>query len=276
VLVACAGAEDPAGADSEVKAASARKTTRIFVNFDDVELRAAPPQEEATPATDDATKDLSSTVTGRIARCSEEVVSPAARKRIVKQVEAYYADFDVELTTERPKSGDYTMVVIGCRTPTTRLVKELAEGEEMPGGIAGLDCRDANRRGVAIVFADANASALFSELGEATYGRKTTAKDFETLIAHSAAHELGHSFGLSHVDTADSIMFFVGMASAATGTAGWKAGPKFLTSDPMLEKCGFPSDVQETDPEMLKVVGFPFKNEDPHAALLHVLGPKRP
>lgn len=104
----------------------------IFVNFDGVVLTPAP--------VDDATLDQS--VLG------DDVGMPLAsygvgpkRDEVMAFMAEYWAPFDVGVTSTRPASGDYTMIVV---TPTNPFGGA--------GGIAPLDCDNANPRTVGLVF----------------------------------------------------------------------------------------------------------------------------
>lgn len=105
-------------------------------------------------------------------------------KDVLEELKLLYGDVAVEFVTERPADGDYTMVMVGGQGvgigntgPTGSTV-----------GIAPLDCKNSNKNDVATVF-----------------GNKITPSPKN--LAYVIAHELGHTFGLEHVDDDTDIMY---------------------------------------------------------------------
>ncbi|MEN9800497.1 MAG: hypothetical protein RL653_4194 [Pseudomonadota bacterium] len=104
----------------------------------------------------------------------------AARKAaILTHLRNYFAAYHVTFTTTRPASGPYTMAVVSPSTITTT-----------SHGIAPLDCGNSNRNDIVFVYR-ANNTRRFPNAA---------------LIARAVAHELGHSFGLSHVTGTSQVM----------------------------------------------------------------------
>jgi hypothetical protein len=130
----------------------------IFVNFDGVVL---------TPAeVDDATLDQS--------MLADDIGLPLAaygdgpkQDQIMTALAGYFAPFDVGVTSTRPASGDYTMIVV---TPTNPF-----GGGVM--GISPLDCDNANHRTVGFVFGSIDDGFPAEDVGAA--------------IAHIVADGLG-------------------------------------------------------------------------------------
>jgi hypothetical protein len=100
---------------------------------------------------------------------------------IIAELKLLFMKVGVELVTTRPASGDYTMAMIGGDGSGV-----VASGGDAVG-ISPLDCKNSNKNDIVLIFAE--------KLGG-------SAKD----IAYVIAHELGHSFGLEHVEDATSIM----------------------------------------------------------------------
>lgn len=99
--------------------------------------------------------------------------SSSGRTTILANLRTFYAGYNVVFTTQRPSSGDYTMVVI---SPTT--------GPHH--GVAPQNCDNSNPNDIAFVHKIGSTSA--------------------DTISRYAAHELGHSFGLAHVVDSTDIM----------------------------------------------------------------------
>lgn len=153
----------------------------VFLNFDGATLKRGQ---------SDATNNSTSLVTGNsvdypamdFSRYSDKETGKAA---ILKEMKLLYLDFAVKFVTERPTSGQYSMVMIGGSGSGTVIA-----GSGSAVGVAPLDCGNNNRSDVVLVLSGRMKSA--------------GAKD----IAMVAAHELGHSFGLEHVKDPSDIMYY--------------------------------------------------------------------
>jgi hypothetical protein len=138
----------------------------IFVNFDGIVLIGA--------ETDDATMDQSMLADDTGMPWGSYGVGPK-RDEIMIALAGYFAPFDVGVTSTRPESGDYTMIVV---TPTN----------PFGGGVVGispLDCNNANPNNVGFVFG-------------------SIADPFPAeVVAASIAHVVADSLGLEHTDSGD-------------------------------------------------------------------------
>lgn len=112
-------------------------------------------------------------------------------KTIACQFRNIYSPYDVSVVTERPVTGDYTMVVFGGRP------QDVCAPDEA-NGIAYTDPGNANPNQIAFVFA-----GLPFQLDE---------------LARVAAHEGGHTLGLFHIDRIADVMY-----PTASGTS-WGKG----------------------------------------------------
>jgi hypothetical protein len=115
----------------------------------------------------------------------------ARKTAILHHLRNYFAAWHVTFTTTRPASGPYTMAVVSPSTITT--------GSH---GIAPLDCGNRNRNDIVFVYR-ANNTRRFPNAA---------------LIARAVAHELGHSFGLSHVTGTSQVMQYAS-SGASFGVA---------------------------------------------------------
>ena len=103
---------------------------------------------------------------------------------ILKECKILYLDFAVKWVTERPTSGDYTMVMVGGSGTGTVIAGSSAIG------VAPLDCKNSNKNDIVVI------------LSEKIRGSRGLD------IALVIAHELGHSFGLEHMDNKKDIMYY--------------------------------------------------------------------
>jgi hypothetical protein len=146
----------------------------VFVNFGGPTIR------HCSNYCSDATTNRSFAIGQAMKRSSvnfEPYTNAAGRRTILANLRAWFRPNHVTFTTTRPAQGPYTMLVI---SPTYW----------DHHGVAPLDCGNANRSDIAFVFRAGRSSFYTSA----------------TKIAQAAAHELGHSFGLSHVTGAGQIM----------------------------------------------------------------------
>ena len=116
----------------------------------------------------------------------------AARAQIVRIIEEAFGPYDVYVTTSRPAAGPYTMVIV---SPTW--------GPHH--GVAPLDCGNRNASDIAFVY----------EIGGSSPG----------WIGQAAVHELGHSFGLSHVTSGADFMQWASSGRAFTRSSYDHAHP---------------------------------------------------
>jgi hypothetical protein len=147
----------------------------IYLNFEGVGITQG--------AADDATANVSSMGAGTIPAFDWTIAHQLA---IVSLVSSYLSPFRVEVVLDRPATGPYAMVVIGGRAADLGL----------PGGVLGIAAQDCEADPV-----DRSIAFVFSE--------EFPVDDYEG-VALSVADQLGHGFGLSHVDRCEDVMDPVG------------------------------------------------------------------
>jgi len=149
---------------------SAAERPRIFINFDGADLR-----KTEVFAEDDARNDTSWLFGGHFERYGDEMTATA----ILQAVRRDFAPYDLELTSQRPSSGAYTMALV---TPTN----------PVGGGVIGyapVDCWNAVSPNN-VIFAFHSPDDGFS-----TAARGTT-----------VSQEVAHSFGLEHSESDADVM----------------------------------------------------------------------
>ena len=107
--------------------------------------------------------------------------TPTQRQLIVDLVKAYYEPFDVQIVTQQPASGPYSMNLIGG-TPD---VIGVAAGAV---GIAPLDCSDLDDHDLSFTFPEAVANDPLE-------------------VAQTISQESAHAYGLGHTNDKTDVMF---------------------------------------------------------------------
>jgi hypothetical protein len=127
--------------------------------------------------------------------------------RIVELVQSDYRAYDLAVTTVRPTSGDYTMVIVGGKP-------SIIGERETTAGIAPLDRQDGNPNDIVFVFSDI------------LYGLRE--------IASCISHEGGHSYGLEHLKPLDDIMYPVLQRGTPKFQAGYTYDDNRFQDEPAL------------------------------------------
>jgi hypothetical protein len=150
-----------------------------------------------------------------------------AEDEILNKLSGYYARYLIRFVKVRPESGPYTMAVV---TDTHMLPNH---------GVCPLDCD--------------NTSEQICLINNITDNTNDT-------IARFVAHELGHSFGLHHVDNIAAIM-------------NWDSSGSAFTASPLAEdqSCGLTLGQTQDAPSMLgNALGL--RDEENVGASCHVAG----
>jgi hypothetical protein len=109
-------------------------------------------------------------------------------EEIAQQVRAIYRPFELEVVTQRPANGEFTMLAVGNG------FGEIQFAEPCP--LAGLAVRDCSgERDGDVGFAAASCVP-----------EQYTPRDARRYLARTIAHEAGHTFGLTHNENQTSIM----------------------------------------------------------------------
>lgn len=160
----------PEEADVEVRGQGLSGTQRIYVNFD------GPVISDCDDYCSDAPNNRSWAIGAHFGKSRIDFApytDSTGKRRILDELERAFGAYDVQVTSRRPASGPYTMLVV---SPTW--------GPNH--GVSPLNCGNSNPNDIAFV-----------------YKTNETSTSFE---ARAAAHELGHSFGLSHVTSSNDYM----------------------------------------------------------------------
>ncbi len=152
-----------------------QQTQVVYVNFTGVTVTACPTESYCSDAAGNR-----STIISRFFGEDSITWAPysnqSGRTRVMQELEEAFGPFDVELVTSRPAGGDYTMLVV---SDTYR------EGL----GVAPLDCGNRWKNDIAFVY----------RAGEFS----------PEMVANAAVHELGHAFGLAHVERKSDYMYYL-------------------------------------------------------------------
>lgn len=106
------------------------------------------------------------------------ITNANVKTRTTELVRAAFAPYDVAITTTRPQTGPFTMVMVTA-----------AQSQRGSAGLAPVDCSNGNPNDIVFV--------LNSE-----------GRDADTMAA-IINHELGHSFGLTHVQPRSDYMHWI-------------------------------------------------------------------
>jgi hypothetical protein len=159
----------------------------VYLNFDGVTLT-------ASETSDDATLDKSAILSAAIPSGQSRTIPPfnvndlastsgltraQIISRVVSDMYESHAPYNIEFVTERPQSGNYSMVVFGgtCQS---------VAGQSGCAGIALLDCGDHMPNNITFAF---------------PYGLRVAD------LASTAAQEEAHAFGLAHTTDTTDIMY---------------------------------------------------------------------
>jgi len=140
--------------------------------------------------------------------------------KIHKQVQKWYADFDIDVVMSRPLTGDYQMTLVGGDKSDIGL----------GGGIVGISPGDCKNN------SETNLNFAFSR----------SLKENPDQVSVTIAHEAGHAYGLGHVQNQKDIMYpsvsvvdgFLGGQVADAGPCGAKPGDYQDSRKVLLENLG--------------------------------------
>lgn len=156
------------------------QTQRVYVNFD------GPVIEDCSNYCSDARINKSFAISAHFGVSRIDFTpwgSAAQRQYVVNSLRSTFSPYDVEIVEHRPSAGPYTMLVVSASGGPNH-------------GVAPLDCDNTNATDIAFVYKVGSTS--------------------ESWVAKAAAHELGHSFGLSHVTNGGDYMHWDASGTAFT------------------------------------------------------------
>ncbi|APR86086.1 Hypothetical protein A7982_11435 [Minicystis rosea] len=190
----------------------------VYLNFNGTVWTAGPDDAPARTSGILAFGNQPKTVISGFAAAIGPHPDSALRQAIITKttalVVATLAPFDVSVTTRRP-TVPFTEVVIGGSPD------DVGAPSFAAGVAAGLDCDDANPANTALVFADSGALLI-----------PVDADGAATVLASTALHELGHTWGLAHTDDVADIMNPNNSASLKWGSGAVVGGTD------TVETCG--------------------------------------
>jgi hypothetical protein len=180
----CAGQDCP---PSHPRSARGQGHRLVYLNFDGATLT-------ASTHVDDAATDTSSILSSAVPPGTSKVIAPFDPRemwnpdglsreqiiaRVVQEMYALHAAYDVDFVTERPTGADYHMVVFGGTCVGV-------SDESNCVGVANLDCGDAVPGNIVFVFP-----------GDLRVGH----------LAVTAAQETAHALGLTHTWDWTDVMY---------------------------------------------------------------------
>jgi len=200
----------------------------VYLNFDGVTLT-------ASNTSDDATTNTSGILSAAIAAGQTRTIAPfnlndlsstsgltrsQIISRVVSDMYASHAPYNIEFVTERPTSGNYSMVVFGgsCQS---------VAGESDCAGIALLDCGDYMPNNITFAFP--------GDLRVAD-------------LASTAAQEEAHAFGLAHTTDTSDIMYPYLRDFVPTEFGAGSVPEGDLTCGGM--------NYQDSDERMMQIIGY--------------------
>jgi hypothetical protein len=146
--------------------------------------------------------------------------------QVVARVRADYDGYGINFVTQRPASGNYTMIVVGGHPEDI--------GESGPIGIAPLDRNNWNQSDVGFVFSARIADFRYSAAG----------------VGHCISHELAHSVGLRHIDRGGDHMYpSLGHRALTWGAGAVYENPDEYQDDRAVLATAYPDNGPETEPE---------------------------
>jgi len=108
----------------------------------------------------------------------------AQKQLIIDLVKAYYEPFDVQIVTDKPASGEYSMNMVGG---TPDVIFGTGNGTGIVG-IAPLDCNDLNAHDLSFTFSQVVANDPLE-------------------VAQTIAQETAHAYGLGHTGDRTDVMY---------------------------------------------------------------------
>ena len=200
--MACGGIAE--GPETESQPPKSTSSATLYLNFDGAFLHYGSKNDAAAGLTALADGPGPYQIAAPVLDRFADAAAPS-RSRVIqdvaRQVRAVYQPFALEVVTERPESGQFTMLVVG------NTFGEIQFAEQCPlAGLAVRDCAGAQDGDVGF----AAAACVPEQLSPADARRQ---------LARTIAHEAGHTFGLTHSEDVNSIM-----AAKSMGLA-WGQGP---------------------------------------------------
>ena len=148
------------------------------------------------------------------------------KAKVVSFVTGWYSKYNVYVTSTRPTSGRYTMMMVGFKASS------FISSAGSAVGIAPLDCGNSSQTNIGFAFAASLTPAITGSSKDQSI----------VMVAQTVAHEAGHTFGLEHVTSPGSTIDIMEPA-VDPGVMGF-----LLTNQPLSDghaTCGTMSDTTE-------------------------------
>lgn len=155
----------------------------VFINFEGGTINAGSNGVDKWPS--DAASNISFLFSGTVPAFDGDAT---IKQEVINKLKSlYFADFNIQFVSARPKTGPYDMVMVGGTNSSIKFVYD-------SGATYGYSYQDCGTDGKTFDQSDSDISLVFSDAVKAN----VPANEYSLWVAYVIAHELGHIFGLPH------------------------------------------------------------------------------